>query len=140
MMHSPALQAFGRFEVPLPPPRDKLPTLPYDLRAYAEQSCLPDADDELVFTAGLPLDQITRRVPRLTSKTLEPGARIAVREMVPPPILSRALGLDPREALLLSLVDGLSPVSMLVELAGGDPEESLVVLCDLYARGYVAFD
>jgi hypothetical protein len=125
MMHSPALQTFGRIDgvPPLPPPRDKLPTLPFDLRAYAQESCLPDADDELVFTAGPSLDQITGRVPRIASKPLFPGA-----------------DLDPREVLLLSLVDGLTPVRMLLELVGGDREEWLVVLCDLYARGYVAFE
>ena len=36
--------------------------------------------------------------------------------------------------------DGLSPVSVLVRLVGTDPAEALVVLCDLYARGLVAFD
>jgi hypothetical protein len=124
MMHSPALQAFGRLDLPpLPPPRDKLPTLPYDLRAYAQESCLPDADDELVFTAGPPLDQFTGRVPKVASKALAPGLR-----------------LEPREVLLLSLIDGLSSVSMVVDLAGGDRDESLVVLCDLYARGYVALE
>jgi hypothetical protein len=123
MMHSPALQALGRFDAPLPPPRDKLPTLPYDLRAYAQKSCLPDADDELVFTAGPPLDEITGRVPRIAAMALEANG-----------------SLGPREVLLLSLVDGLSPVSMLIELAGGDAEESLVLLCDLYARGYLAFE
>jgi hypothetical protein len=122
MMHSPAPHAFGRLDVPLPPPRDKLPTLPYDLRAYAQRSCLPDADDELVFTAGLPLEEMTERVPRLAWKALDAG-----RE------------LDPREVLLLSLVDGLSPARMLIELAEADPKEALVVLCDLYARGYVEF-
>jgi hypothetical protein len=124
MMHSPALEAFGWLDLPLPPPRDKLPTLPYDLREFAQQSCLPDADDELVFTAGPPLDQTTTKIPQLAS----PSHESAWRE------------LETRETLLLSLIDGLSPVSMVVELAGGDPDESLVVLCDLYARGYVAFD
>jgi hypothetical protein len=109
------------FEASLPPMRDKLPTLPYDLREYAQQSVLPDADDELVFTAGLPLDAILERVPALGPSAADTAA------------------LEPRESLLLSLIDGLSPVSMIVDLVGGDTEESLVVLCDLYARGYVAF-
>jgi hypothetical protein len=110
------------FDLSLPPPRDKLPTLPYDLREYAQQSVLPDADDDLVFTAGLPLDAILERVPALG-----------------PAAADGAASLEPREALLLSLIDGLSPVSMIVDLVGGDPDESLVVLCDLYARGFVAF-
>jgi hypothetical protein len=107
----------------LPPPRDKLPTLPFDLREYAQQSCLPDADDDLVFTAGLPLDAITCRIPQIGPSAAMLGTA----------------ALEPREMLVLSLIDGLSPVSMLIDLAGGDPDESLVVLCDLYARGYVSF-
>jgi hypothetical protein len=107
----------------LPPPRDKLPTLPHDLREYAQLSCLPDADDDLVFTAGLPLVGITERIP----------------EFGPAAVARGTTGLEPREALLMSLIDGLSPVSMVVDVAGGDPDESLVILCDLYARGYVAF-
>jgi hypothetical protein len=129
MMHSTGwgdgpsvLPDLTSLEPPLPPPRDKLPTPPFDLRQYAQESCLPDADDDLVFTAGLPLDAITTRIP----------------ELGPTAALLGTASLEPREILLLSLIDGLSPVSMLVDLAGGDPEESLVVLCDLDARGYVA--
>jgi hypothetical protein len=107
---------------PLPPMRDKLPTPAYDLREFAQQSSLPDADDDLVFTAGPALSEFHSRIPRLASTVGQDEALTA------------------RESLLLSLVDGLSPVSMLVELLGGDPDESLVVLCDLYARGFVAFD
>jgi hypothetical protein len=117
------LPDFPGSDTELPPPRDKLPTLPQDLSEFAQLSCLPDADDDLVFTAGLPLDAITGRIP----------------ELGPAAALLGTASLEPREALLLSLVDGLSPVSMVIDLAGGDADESLVVLCDLYARGYLAF-
>jgi hypothetical protein len=119
MMHSEALPPPAAFD--LPPARDKLPTLPFELEEYARWSSLPDADDELVFTAGPALAEITGRVPRV----------VATREVIE--------ALTPRETLLLSLVDGLSPVSMLIEVVT-DPDEALVVLCDLYARGLVAFD
>jgi hypothetical protein len=97
-------------------------TLPFELDEYARRSCLPDADDDLVFTAGPALEEITCRVPRVVAKA-------ETTERLPPP-----------EALLLSLVDGLSPVRMIVRLVGTDPDEALVVLCDLYARGLAAFD
>jgi hypothetical protein len=122
MMHSEALPSLAMFDPPLPPMRDKLPTLPVELEEYALRSCMPDADDDLVFTAGPALEEITSRVPRVVAKPEMPDK------------------LAPHEALLLSLVDGLSPVRMLVELVGTDRDEALVVLCDLYARGLVAFD
>lgn len=122
MMHSQALPAPTVSDPWLPPTRDKLPTLPFELEEYARSSSLPDADDDLVFTAGPALVELTGRVPRV----------VATAELIG--------RLTPGEALLMSLVDGLSPVSMLVQIAGPDPDEALVVLCDLYARGLVAFD
>jgi len=106
----------------LPPPRDRLMTPPFELDEYAFWSALPDADDELEFTAGPLLEEITEKVPRVV-----PNAEVQER-------------LHPREAHLLSLVDGLSPVTMLLDLVGSDKDEALVVLCDLHARGLVAFD
>jgi hypothetical protein len=106
----------------LPSPRSRLPTIPFALDEYARLSCLPDADDDLVFEAGPQLATLTRRVPHV--------ARVADR--------SDRLTRD--EALLLSLVDGICPVSVLVEIVGGDEEEAMVAICDLYARGLVAFD
>ena len=120
MMHSEALPPPAVFD--LPPARDKLPTLPFELEEYARWSSLPDADDDLVFTAGPALAEITGRVPHVVAE-----AKLIER-------------LTPREALMMSLVDGLSSVSMLVRLVGTDADEALVVLCDLYARGLVAFD
>ena len=123
MMHSePMPHSAATFDPTLPPPRDKLPTLPYELDEYARWSCLPDADDELVFTAGPALDEMTDRIPRTVSD------------------LADATSLTPAETLWLSLVDGMSPVRMLLRLVGMDRDEALVVLCDLYARGLVAFD
>ncbi len=112
-------------EEALPPARDRLPTLPEDLADYALLSSLPDADDELIFSAGSAgpaLSEMTERVPRIS-------ATADVRA-----------GLSHREALLLSLIDGLCPVSMVLDLAGTDRDETMVMLCDLYARGFVAFD
>lgn len=122
MMHSEPLPRFDA--PPLPPARDKMPTLPFDLSGYAKWSSLPDEEDDLEFTAGPPLEEIKHRIPRLA--------------VTPFDLVGYAL--QPREICLLSLLDGLSPVTMLIELAGGDAAESLVVLCDLHARGLIAFE
>jgi hypothetical protein len=105
----------------LPLPRDRQPTIPFELEEYARWSCLPDGDDDLVFTAGPPLEEITSRVPYAVA-----DADLEER-------------LSAREAFMLSLVDDVSPVRVLVDLVGGDPAEALVVICDLYARGVIAF-
>jgi hypothetical protein len=111
----------ARLDAQLPPPRDRVPTLPFDLAEYARWSCLPDEEDDLVFTSGPVLHEITDRVPHV--------------------VADAATGdLSTTESLLLSLVDGVTPVSLLVQLAGADTEASLVVMCDLYARGLVALD
>jgi len=105
----------------LPLPRDRQPTIPFELEEYARWSCLPDGDDDLVFTAGPVLEEITARIPYAVA-----DADLDER-------------LTPRESHVLSLVDDVSPVSVLVQLAGGDQAEALVVMCDLYARGLIAF-
>jgi hypothetical protein len=121
MMQSEPLPPSAPIVSFVPPPRSTLPTLPFELEEYARWSCLPDADDELVFEAGPPLAAITTRVPRLSGrKDNEALTRI--------------------ETLLLSLVDGTTPVNVLIQLAGTNPDEALVVMCDLYSRGLVALD
>jgi hypothetical protein len=105
----------------LPLARSAMPTLPYALDEYARLSCLPDADDDLVFEAAAPLGSIPSRVPYVVSKAKSNEA--ATRE----------------EALLMALVDGVSPVSLLIQLAGNDPDLALVTICDLYARGMLDF-
>lgn len=120
-MHTEAFSAPGP-EHELPPPRDRMPTLPFELDGYARWSCLPDEEDDSVFTAGPVLEEITGRIPHVIADA------------------DRGERLSQTEAVLLSLVDGVSPVSLLVQLAGVDRDEALVVMCDLYARGFVAFD
>jgi len=122
MMHSQPLPPPANLDAQLGPPRDRVPTLPFELEEYARWSCLPDEEDDLVFTAGPFLREITGRVPHVVEHA-EPRER-----------------LSPCEAALLNLVDGVSPVHQLVQLAGHDVEEALVVMCDLHARGLVAFD
>ena len=121
MMQSEALPPPSLFDS-LPAARNTVPTLPFDLEEYARLSCLPDADDDLVFEAGPPLAAIKTRVLRVVHK-----AQIIEK-------------LTHVEALLLSLVDGTSPVSSLILRVGTDPDEALVGVCDLYARGLVTID
>ena len=121
MMLSEGLPASVPRDALLPPPRSSMPTLPFELEEYARLSCLPDADDELVFEAGPPLAAITTRVPRLVDAEIDEQ-------------------LSDLEAFLLSVVDGTRPVSRLLELVGAAQDEALVVVCDLYSRGLVAFD
>ena len=115
MMH-----AHSTTSAALPPPRHTAPTVPFGLEEYARLSCLPDADDDLVFEAGPTLGTLLDRVPR--------------RAATPDGPLSRV------HTLALSLIDGLSPVKLLVQLLGADEDTALVVVCDLYARGLIAFD
>ncbi len=122
MMHFEAPFPPARLDPPLPPPRDRVPTLPFDLAEYAQWSCLPDEEDDLVFTAGPALHEIADHVPHIV-------ADAAGREQ-----------LSTCEAMVLSLVDGVSPVSLLVQVTGTDAHEAFVVMCDLYARGLVGFD
>ncbi len=104
----------------LPAPRSTVPTVPFGLEEFARQSSLPDADDDLTFESGPPLASLLDRVPRRSNR------------------IEAAI---PRElAHLFSLVDGLSPVSLLVQLVGPDCDAALVLVCELYARGLVTFD
>ena len=122
MMYTDAPGAPARLDHELPSPRDRVPTLPFELEEYARWSSLPDEEDDLVFTAGPVLHEITSRVPHVVV-----DADLSER-------------LSPIESVLLSLVDGVSPVNLLVQLTGADEEGALIVMCDLISRGLVAVD
>jgi len=129
-------------DVSLPPPREELPTLPYDLSPYA-RLCMGQApfddsvidengDDELEglealeeleFTAGPLLDLHKEDVPRVA---LEHDALTCQH-------------FDYREGFVLSLLDGASTVEQILGIAGMPEGEALGVLCDLWARGVVVF-
>lgn len=115
-----------------PPPRDRLPTIPFDLREYARiqtgpaswsaHSDAPLHDDPLRnLTTGELLDVSPSDVPCLAAARLEDFAR---------PV-------DDREALILSLVDGEVTVGNILEMVGSPASEALTILCDLCARGVV---
>ena len=106
----------------LPTPRNRVPTIPFALEEYARWSCLPDGEDDIVFEAGPTVSKMIDRVPHVAAL---PDATVRLTR---------------DETLLLSLVDGVSPVSLLVQLIGWDADLALVVLCDLFARGLVTFD
>jgi hypothetical protein len=106
----------------LPPPRNRVPTLPFALEEYAQWSCLPDGDDDIVFEAGPDIELMTRRIPRIVALPTEDGT------------------LTREETVLLSLVDGVSPVGILVQLVGTDPDDALLLVCDLFSRGLLSFE
>jgi hypothetical protein len=106
----------------LPPARERIPTNPFDLSEYAFLGALPDGDDELEFTAGPLLDVGPKDIPRLAGP------------------LSQLDAHDPRETFLLSRIDGKATVDVVLDIAGMPRDEAFAMLCDLMARGLVAFD
>ncbi len=123
------------YQAALPPMRDQLPTLPYDLREYARiytgpSSWLADDDldedalsiDEDAFVAGPLIGVGPDDVPRLA---LTPAQCVEC-------------DLDHRQGFILSLLDGCSNVETLIDAAGLPEEETLGILCDLCAKGIVA--
>jgi hypothetical protein len=109
---------------PVPPPRDQLPTLPYDLSEYARVHTGPDAEIFDDVCSGTMLRVGYGRVPRVavTRADLE------------------ACALDHREGFILSLLDGTSSVEAILDVAGMPEGEALLVLGELYELGIVAFD
>jgi len=115
----------------LPPMRDRLPTLPFDLSEYARETCGPEswsnyeaADptfDEEEMVSGPLLAMRRSDVPRVALSTEE-----CIEE-----------GLDHRAGFILSLLDGCSNVETVLDVAGLPEQETLEVLCDLCARGIV---
>jgi hypothetical protein len=122
--------------------RDRLPTLPHDLREYAwihtgpgsespppVTSSLsrsePPREEELdAIETGLLVDLWHSDVPRLVAA--DGGARCVVD--------------DHREAFVLSLLDGESTVGAILEIADLPVAEVLTILCELCARGIVTLD
>jgi hypothetical protein len=110
---------------PLPPMREELPTLPFDLSEYAREHAGPDDDDLLgEISVGPLLDVRGDSIPRLTVPRDE--------------LMTWAL--DHREGFIVSLLDGVSTVEAILDMAAMPEGQGLFVLCDLCARGLVALD
>jgi len=121
------------------------PTLPYDLREYAQLHTGPDswtaervAEVVSLETPPPPADLLAELddpldpEPALRSSDI-PHVAITVDEV-------REHALDHREGYVLSLVDGLSSVSALCDITGLPREETMRVLSELCDRGVISTD
>ena len=120
----------------LPPMRDQLPTLPFDLSEYARESCGPEswlAHEET---------ELEPSFDDVDEGAIVSGPLIGVRRSDVPRVAMRTVecfdqGLDHRAGFILSLLDGHSSVETVLDVAGLPEQETLAVLCDLCARGIV---
>ena len=113
--------------------REEMPTLPYDLSEFARVQTGPFSwTDEAPFEDE-PFEEMIA------------GPLIGVRRSdIPRVAISLAAyegqALGHREGFVLSLLDGCSTVEHLVEQAGLPEAETLTALCELCARGVIAFE
>ena len=109
-------------------PREEMPTLPFDLSQYAREATgegRVDASPESLAAAAAARHDASdfdpSRVPRLT---------VAPEDLV-------KLKLDHRAGFLVSLLDGVSTIEMIVDVAGMPQQEALSALQALYLRGII---
>ena len=122
-----------------PPMRDRLPTLPCDLREYARIHTGPAswsaASDHL-------LDALSTEALDALFEDIESGPLVGVnRADVPRVAVCVFEPMEARmthaEAFVFALIDGRSAVEDLLVVAGMPPSEVLAALCSLCARGMV---
>jgi hypothetical protein len=113
---------------PLKRPREEMPTLPFDLSQYAREATgeprvdgSPESEAAAAAARHDVADFDPTRVPRLT---------VAQEDLV-------QLKLDHRAGFLVSLLDGVSTIEMIVDVAGMPQEEALSALQALYLRGII---
>lgn len=119
-----------------PPSRDRYPTMEFDLSEYALTNTGPDSwsaksdappeDDEPLWeiATGPLVDVWPCDIPCVALSPSERNERL----------------LDHREAFVLSLLDGQSTVSAMLEMESLPAGELLAILCELCARGVVTLD
>ena len=107
------------------------PTLPYDLREYAELHTGPESwtADRVAAAAALADDSEPEADEELRADHV-PHVAIAASEV-------REHALDHREGYVLSLVDGVSTVDALCDITGLPKEETMRVLAELCERGVI---
>lgn len=113
--------------------RDEMPTLPYDLSEFAQVHTGPFS-----WSDEAPIDDAP-------FEAMVSGPFIGVRRSDIPRI---AISLDAydgpalghREGFVLALLDGCSTVERLVDAAGLPEAETVAALCELCARGVIAFE
>jgi len=109
-----------------------MPTLPTDLSDYAREASqirpLLEEDPGEITTAQFAVDSFldSRRasIPHLAVPRAELVGKLQ----------------NHREAFLVSLVDGVSSLADVLDMAGMAQVEAMALLCNLHARGVLAFD
>ncbi len=105
----------------VPPARPEMPTLPVDLSEYA-RAAMADVRDGGKAVAAADFDP--SRVPRVA---ISQDALLATT-------------LSHKAGFLVSLLDGISTIEMVVDVAGMPREEALAELQSLYLRGIIRFE
>ncbi len=102
-----------------------MPTLPFDLTEYARDA----TGEELTEMFG-------ESPPRTRSAEFGPS-RVPRQNVSREELLS--FKLDHKAGFLVSLVDGVSTIEMIVDVAGMPKDEALALLHELYLRGVIRF-
>jgi hypothetical protein len=143
MMHTDASSEFLRsaqtYEVP--PPRDRLPTLPEDLSEYAwihtgPPSWTGEAAPELLSDEDIISDDEPSPLDAMTSELLLD----LWHSDVPTVIASTESIVDEREAWIVALIDGRATIGALLETSGLPLPDVLGSICELSARGIIDLD
>jgi len=140
-----------------PPMRDRLPTLPHDLREYAWIHTGPPSETRLAAAPTDANDASREDDGRDASDAndandandemnemneIETGLLVDLWHSDVPRVAATDTTVcsDHREAFVLSLLDGESTVGALLEIADLPVAEVLAILCELCARGVVTLD
>ena len=121
--------------------RPELPTLPYDLSEYARIHTGPSSWSAMTDEEWCDEAELTElALANAVSGPLIDMRPNAVPRVVMTPQECQVGSLDHREGFILSLLDGVSSVETVLDIAGMPPAEALAVLCDLCARGIVSLE
>ncbi len=113
--------------------RDQMPTLPYDLSEFARIHTGPFSwSDEAPFDDA-PFDEMVSGPFIGVQRSDIPRVAISLQAYDGPP-------LGHREGFILALLDGCSTVERLVDESGLPESETIAALCELCARGVIAFE
>ncbi len=124
------------------PPRDRLPTLPFDLTEYARESTGPasySAHPQADLLAAWALDgHVDPSFARATDLLVD----ISPEDVPFVPIAADELAglVNHREAFVVASIDGQSTLDALAYTVDLPAGEVLAIICNLCARGVVALD
>ena len=124
------------------PPRDRLPTLPFDLTEYARESTGPasySAHPQADLLAAWALDgHVDPSFARATDLLID----ISPEDVPFVPIAADELAglVNHREAFVVASIDGQSTLDALAYTVDLPAGEVLAIICNLCARGVVELD